>query len=72
LFPKKKYSMKRRGKIKPTRGDGIAEVNVALGRQVDQTLKVVGLLHGVGLPPVSSVLAVILGSVQVAVHAPSL
>ena len=52
--------------------DGVAEVDVALGREGDQALEVVSLFHGVGLSPISSVLAVVFWGIQVAVHTPYL
>ena len=52
--------------------DGVAEVDVALLRQRNEALQVVGFFNGVGLAPVRPMFAVIFRCVQVTVHAPNL
>ena len=52
--------------------DGVAEVDVALLRQRDEALQVVGFFNGVRLAPVRPMFAVIFRCVQVTVHSPNL
>ena len=51
---------------------GIAEVNVALRGQGDEALQVVGLFNCIRLSPICSMLAIVFGCIQVAVHSPIL
>ena len=59
-------------KLSLTRRNGVTEIYVAIRREVDQALQVVCFFHCVGLPPVGSVLTIVLWRVQIAVHAPDL